>query len=525
MTDAQTPARPAASHTRSGGRDAKRAARIGATIAAAPYISRRLPFFEALDEEGLSLIEANAETILAEVGVEFRDDPEALEIWRAAGAEVKGELVRMPRGMCRGLVQAHAPREFTQIARNPARNIVVGGKRSVFAPTAGPPFVRCLDKGRRYGTIEDFRNFVRLAYASPWLHSSATAIVEPVDLPVNKRHLDMFYGAATLSDKPFFSAVSAPERSADCIAMARLLFGDRWINPETGEPNTCLMGVINANSPLCFDATMLGAAKVLARANQATLITPFIMAGAMAPATIAGAVAATLAEALAGMAFVQLVKPGVPVIFGSFVTTLSMQTGAPTYGSPEAQLMINTLITLARRLGVPSRSGGNLCASKIPDAQAAYESAQTMLPTCLAGANFVLQSAGWLEGGLVTGYEKFMMDCDQLGMMHTLLNGIDLSANGQAMDAIAEVGPGKHFLGCAHTQANFETAFYRSPLADNNSWEQWEADGSHDMAQRANLAWKKVLAEYVQPPLDEGADEAVRDYIARAKAAVPDMNY
>ena len=510
---------------RGGGRDAKRAARIGAASVSAPFISRRLPYFEALDEEGLSLIEANAETILAEVGVEFRDDPEALEIWRAAGAEVVGELVRMPRGMCRGLIQTYAPREFTQIARNPARNIVIGGKRTVFAPTAGPPFVRCLDKGRRYGTIEDFRNFVKLTYASPWLHSSATAIVEPVDLPVNKRHLDMFYAAATLSDKPFFAAVSAPDRTAECIEMAKLLFGTRWINPETGEPNTCLAGVINANSPLCYDATMLGAAKVLARANQATLITPFIMAGAMAPSTIAGAVAQTLAEAMAGMAFIQLVKRGAPVIFGSFVTTLSMQSGAPTYGSPEAQLMINALITLARRLGVPSRSGGSLCASKIPDAQAAYESAQTMLPTCLAGANFVLQSAGWLEGGLVTSYEKFMLDCDQLGMMHTLLQGIDLSTNGQAMDAIAEVGPGRHFLGCAHTQANFQTAFYRSPLADNNSCEQWEADGSLDAMQRANLAWKKVLAEYVPPPIDEAVDCALREYIANIKSSKVDMNY
>jgi trimethylamine--corrinoid protein Co-methyltransferase len=236
-------------------------------------------------------------------------------------------------------------------------------------------------------------------------------------------------------------------------------------------------------------------------------------------------VAQTLAEAMAGMAFVQLVKPGAPVIFGSFVTTLSMQTGAPTYGTPECQLSINALIALARRLGVPSRSGGSLCASKIPDAQAAYESAQTLLPTCLAGANFVLQSAGWLEGGLVTSYEKFMMDCDQLGMMHTLLAGIDLSENGQAMDAIAEVGPGKHFLGSAHTRANFETAFYRSPLADSNSWEQWELDGSLDMAQRANAAWKKVLAEYEAPPIDPGVEEALRDFIARSKAATPDRNY
>ena len=510
---------------RSGGREAKRASRTAAVTGTGPYINRKLPYVELLDEEGLSLIEENAEVILAEIGVEFRDDPEAIEIWRAAGADIEGERVRMPRGMCRQLIQAHAPREFTQQARNPQRNIVIGGKRTVFAPTAGPPFVRCLDKGRRYGTIEDFNNFAKLTYAAPWLHSASTAMCEPVDLPVNKRHYDMFYGNATLSDKCFFSAVSAPSRTQDCVDMAEILFGERWFNAETGEPNTCLAGVINGNSPLTYDATMLGAAKVLARANQATLITPFIMAGAMAPTGLAGAIAVTLAEAMAGMAFLQLVKPGAPVIFGSFVTTLSMQSGAPTYGTPECALIINALLALARRLGVPSRTGGSLCASKIADAQAASESAQTLLPTVLGGANFVLQSAGWLEGGLVTGYEKFMMDCDQLGMMHKLLAGYDLSENGQAMDAIREVGPGKHFFGCAHTQANYESAFYRSPLADYNSWEQWESEGSLDIQSRANAAWKKVLAEHVSPHLDEGIDEALRDYIARRKGSMRDANY
>ena len=515
---------PAASAPRRG-RDARRAARLGSTAQAAPFISRRLPYVELLDEEGLALIEANAETILSEVGVEFRDDPEALEIWRAAGAEVVGELVRTPRGFCRKLIQDHAPSEFTHQARNLSRSTVIGGKRTVFAPTAGPPFVRCLDKGRRYGTIEDFNNFAKLTQASPWLHSSSTAMCEPVDLPVPKRHLDMFYGNAKHTDKPFFAAVSAPSRTEDCVEMAEILHGENWLNPLTGEPNTCMMGVMNGNSPLTFDATMLGAAKVLARANQGTLVTPFIMAGAMAPTGLAGAIAVTLAEAMAGMAFLQLVKPGAPVIFGSFVTTLSMQSGAPTYGTPETALIKSALLALARRLGVPSRTGGSLCASKIADAQAAYESAQTLMTTVLGGTNFVLQSAGWLEGGLVTGYEKFMMDCDQLGMMHTLLAGYDLSDNGQAMDAIREVGPGKHFFGCAHTQANFETAFYRSSLADYNSWEQWDADGSHDMAQRANAAWKKTLAEYEAPPLDEGIDEALRDYIERRRAELPDSAY
>ena len=519
MNDLSTPSR------RSGGRDAKRAARLGAVAAGVPYISRKIPYVELLDEAGLALIEENAEQILSEIGCEFRDDPEALEIWKAAGAEVTGELVRMPRGMCRQLIQDHAPREFVHQARNAARSTTIGGKRTVFAPTAGPPFVRCLDKGRRYGTIEDFRNFAKLTQASPWLHSSSTAMCEPVDLPVNKRHFDMFLGNAVHTDKPFFAAVSAPSRTDDCVEMAKILFGERWLNPLSGEPNTCLMGVMNGNSPLTYDATMLGAAKALARANQATLVTPFIMAGAMAPVGLAGAIAVTLAEAMAGMAFLQLVKPGAPVIFGSFVTTLSMQSGAPTYGTPETSLMKNALMALARRLGVPSRTGGSLCASKIADGQAAYESAQTLQTTVLGGANFVLQSAGWLEGGLVTGYEKFMMDCDQLGMMHVLLNGYDLSENGQAMDAIREVGPGKHFFGCSHTRANFENAFYRSPLADYASWEQWEAEGAQDVQARANTAWKKTLAEHEDPALDLGVRDGLEDYIKRRKGQMPDANY
>jgi len=275
---------------------------------------------------------------------------------------------------------------------------------------------------------------------------------------------------------------------------------------------------------MTYDATMLGAAKVYARANQATIITPFILAGAMSPVTVAGTVAQTLAEALAGLAFVQLVNPGAPVVLGSFASSISMQSGAPTFGTPEPALVLYSMAALARRLGVPFRSGGSLCASKIPDAQAAFESANTLLPTCLAGVNFVLHTAGWLEGGLAMGYEKFVMDVDQAGMMHTLLAGVDLSPNGQALDAMHEVGPGKHFLGCSHTQANFENAFYRSPLADNNSYEQWEAEGSPDMTKRANALWKKQLAEYVEPPMDPSIDEALLDYMARRKAAFPDSN-
>jgi trimethylamine--corrinoid protein Co-methyltransferase len=506
------------------GREAKRAARAARAASSIPYITRAIPRFEVLNDDGLALIERNAETILAEIGIGFRDDPEALDLWRKAGADVQGEMVRFPRGMCRELVQRHAPREFTQYARNPARNVHIGGDCTVFAPAYGSPFIHNLDEGRRYARLDDFRNFVKLAYMANSLHHSGGTICEPVDLPVNKRHLDMVYSHLKYSDKAFMGSVTAPERAADSVELAKIAFGADAVDPASGRLRTMLISLINVNSPMVYDATMLGALKVYARANQATIITPFILSGAMSPVTVAGTAAQTLAEALAGMAFAQVVNPGAPVVLGSFASSISMQSGAPTFGTPEPALVLYTMAALARRLGVPFRSGGSLCASKLPDAQAAFESAQTLLPTCLAGVNFVLHTAGWLEGGLAMGYEKFMMDVDQAGMMHTLLAGVDLSENGQAMDAIREVGPGNHFLGCAHTQANFEGAFYRSPIADNNSYEQWQAEGSLDLAQRSNALWKRQLAEYVPPPLDPSVDEALLDYIARRKAAAPDSN-
>jgi trimethylamine--corrinoid protein Co-methyltransferase len=512
-------------HRAGGGRDAKRAARAAASGRTNAYIQRRVPVYEVLGEEGLALIESNADTILQETGIEFRDFPEALGLWKQAGADVQGERVRFPRGMCRDLIRASAPRAYTQHARNPARSVSIGGDATVFAPNYGSPFVMDLDRGRRYGTIEDFRNFVKLVYASPWLHHSGGTICEPVDLPVNKRHLDMVYAHMKYSDKPYMGSVTAAERATDTVEMTRILFGPEYEDPLTGRPRTFVTSLINANSPLTFDATMLGAATVYARANQACVVTPFILSGAMSPVTVAGTAAQTLAEAMAGMAYLQLVNPGAPVVLGSFASSISMQSGAPTFGTPEPALVLYVMAALARRLGVPFRSGGSLCGSKLPDAQAAYESAQTLLPTCLAGVNFVLHTAGWLEGGLSIGYEKLVMDADQAGMMHTLLAGVDLSENGQAMDAIREVGPGKHFLGCGHTLANFETAFYRSPITDNNSFEQWEADGRLDLAQRANQQWKKTLAEYQPPALDAAVDEALCEYIARRKGSMADADY
>ena len=301
--------------------------------------------------------------------------------------------------------------------------------------------------------------------------------------------------------------------------MAKIVFGEAFV-----DANCVITSLINANSPMTFDATMLGAARVYAENNQATVISPFILAGAMSPVTVVGTCTQILAEAMAGIAFTQLTRPGAPVIFGTFSSAVSMQSGAPTFGTPEPSMVIFICAALSRRLGVPFRSGGGLCASKLPDAQAAYESANTLQSAMLAGVNFMLHTAGWLEGGLAMGYEKFILDADQAGMIEVFLSGVDDSENGQAMDALATVGPGNHFLGCAHTQANFETAFYRSTTADNNSFEQWQAEGALDAAQRANKTWKKMLQEYEAPPIDEGINEGLLAFVTEKKSAVPDSN-
>ncbi len=505
--------------SRSGGRATRRADRQRTQIKATPYIERKVPAYEIAPDETLSLIERNADILLQEIGIDFADDPESIQIWKEAGARIDGERVRFEPGMCREIINQTAPAEFVQHARNSENTLRIGRNTTVFAPAYGPPFIRNLDQGRRYATIEDFRNFVKLAYRSPAIHHSGGTVCEPVDLPVNKRHFDMVYSHIKYSDKAFMGSVTSGERAQDTVDMAKIVFGEEFL-----DNNCCITSLINVNSPMTYDETMLSALKVYARNNQATVVSPFILSGAMSPVTVLGTCTQILAEALAGIAFTQLVRPGAPVIFGTFSSSISMQSGAPTFGTPEPSQVLFLCAALARRLKVPFRSGGGLCASKIPDAQAAYESANTLQTTMLAGVNFVLHTAGWLEGGLAMGYEKFIMDADQAGIIQTFLNGLDTSENAQALSAIREVGPGNHFLGCAHTQANFETAFYRSSIADNNSFEQWQSEGSLDAAQRANKQWKSMLETYEPPHLDPSVDEALLDFIQRRKDSFPDSS-
>ncbi|HAA67490.1 MAG TPA: trimethylamine methyltransferase [Acidimicrobiaceae bacterium] len=504
------------SNRRSGGRSARRAQRNAKSDEVTTFLQRRLEPVEVLDEAGLQQIEANAELILSEVGVAFQEFPEALDLWRAAGAEVDGDLVKFPPGLCRSLVQATAPTDFMQHARNSARSVQIGGNSTVFAPNYGSPFVTDLDSGRRYATLEDFENVVKITYQLPHLHHSGGTVVEPVDIPVNKRHLDMVYSHLKYSDKPLMGSVTAPERAFDSVELCRIAFGGDLAD------RTVLTSLINASSPLRWDATMLGAAKVYAENNQACIMSPFILAGAMSPVTVAGLAAQALAEALSGMAFCQLVRPGAPVIFGTFASSMSMATGAPTFGSPEGGLAIYVMAALARRVGVPFRSGGMLTSSKAPDAQAAYESLSTLLPTMQSGVHFVLHAAGWIEGGLALSYEKLVMDADQLGAMQVYANGVDMSENAQALEAFRTNTHGDHFLGNAHTLENFESAFYRSTNADSNSYEQWLEEGSKSSPERANAQWKQMLSDYAPPDFDEDIDRQLRDYIDRRKSEEPD---
>lgn len=501
---------------RSGGGAARRAKRSSINIESAKFIERRIPVYEVLSDEALEVIEYNAETILEEIGVNFVNNPLALERWKDAGADISGERVRIPRGLAPQLCRT-APSSYVQHARNAERSVDIGGNKLVCAPVYGPPFVRDTSGGRRYATIADFQKFVKLGYMSKWLHHSGGTVCEPTDVAVNKRHLDMMLAHMTLSDKPFMGSVTEPSRAQDSVEMCEILFGKEFV-----QSNTVMTSLINVNSPLTFDDVMMGALEVYATNNQACIVSPFIVGGAMAPVSITGTLTQVLAEVLSGVAYSQLIRSGAPVIFGAFVSSIDMNSGAPTFGTPEASKILYGAGQLARRLGLPFRSGGSLCGSKLPDAQAGYETAHTHNAALLGGVNFMLHACGWLEGGLVSSFEKFVMDADQLGVLHHMAQGVAVDESAQAMDAIREVGPSGHYLGCAHTQANFKDAFWRSELLDYKPFETWHEEGARDTMILAEARINYLLSNYQKPLLDPAIEEALEAYVAAKKAAVPD---
>ena len=488
----------------------RRAGRAAATQPQKSRIVYNLPVYDLLSDDDVRRLDQASMRILSEFGIAFYDS-EARSILKAHGARVDGDMVYFDPDLIREYV-AKAPSEFTQLARNPENNIRIGGNAVNFAPVYGPPYVLDADRGRREARLEDFVNFVKLAWLSPWMHHSGGTIVEPTDEPIETRHLDMVYSHIKYSDKPFMGSVTSAENAADTVRMAEILFGSEAMRENPG-----VISLINVSSPRRFDDRMLGAMKIYARARQAMIITPFILAGAMAPTSIAGTVAQQHAEALAGIAFAQMVEAGTPVVYGSFLTNIDLQSGSPVFGSPESQTGLYASAQLARFYSLPFRGGGMFSSSKIPDAQAAYESVMVMIPTIMARTNFVLHAAGWLENGLVSGYEKFVLDCEILGMLHTWSKGLEISDESLALESIAEVPPGGHHLGTAHTMRNFRTAFYRAEMFDYTSAEVWTEAGSADAYARANKRVKQLLASYEPPALDVAKDEALTDFMARRK--------
>lgn len=480
------------------------------------FITRTVGTYDYLSEQGLQRIEVEAERLLTEIGIEFRDHPPTLDIFKQAGADVRGELVRFDTGMCRDIIKKTAPKSFVQLSRNPDRNVKIGEDAMVFSPLYGAPFVRGLDNERRYATIEDFNNFVKLSQISPSMHHSGGTICEPTDVPVSKRHLDMAYGHIRYSDKPYMGAVTSGWQAEDSLRMTEMVF-----SKDVVDQNCCVLAMINPTSPLVYDQDALESLHAYAAHGQGSVVTPFIIAGASGPVTPASMLAQLLAEAMAGMALAQLIRPGAPVIFGINSMGLNMRTGAPIRFD-ESWKCVLAVGQLARRLGVPFRCGGSSSTSKIPDAQSGYESALYLNYSVLSGVNFLIHAAGSLELGLSISYEKFLLDCEMLGAVSRMVEGIETSDDDFALNDYAETGPGGTFLSAKHTLARYKTAFFESELFDSLSFEQWRDAGSLDAAARANKAVKSRLSEFEPPAIDASIDEALVDFIARRKSELPD---
>lgn len=500
---------------RRGGRSARRAERMSMRVTSLPTLKRRTPLYEVLNDEGLELIHDGSCRILEEIGIDFRD-AEALALWKDAGADVQGWRVHIPRELLMSLL-AKVPGQFTLTARNAERSVTVGGDNVIFLPTYGSPFVRMEDDVRRYGTMADLERFHRLAYMSPAIHNTGLVICEPTDIPVSKRHLHIVRSLITNSDKSFMGPVTAPERAQDAVEMAKILFGENFL-PD----HPVMVSLANCNSPLVWDETMLGALKVYARAGQPVICAPFTLAGANTPASAVATVAELNAEAISALAFTQLVRPGCPMVYGHFLAAVSMKSGAPMAGTSELALMNLMIGQLARKYGVPFRSSGMLTGSKVTDAQAGYESAFNMFPIMLAGAHLIMHTAGWTEAGLCASLAKFALDAEQMEMLYKFAQGPQFGDFDEAMASIRDVGPGGHFLGTAHTQANFQTAFFMPELMDNNSFEQWSLEGAKTAEARGVEAAVRKLAAFEPPPIDPGVVEALDEFIAKREAVLPD---
>ncbi|HKV86652.1 MAG TPA: trimethylamine methyltransferase family protein [Candidatus Dormibacteraeota bacterium] len=471
--------------------------------------------YDLLSGEAVETIHQQAMTILEEIGVDFLHE-RARQLFAQAGMKVEENRVRFDREFVLEQVRK-TPATFELQARNEKRSVILGGDHVVTAPVYGPPFITDLERGRRGATIEDFNNFDKMAQAIEQIHCAGGTTVEPEDLPLGTRHLDMVYSHIRWTDKPFMGSVISSENARDTIELASILFGGR----EKIERTPAIISLINVNSPLRYDDRMLGALLEYSEAGQPVIVTPFLMAGAMSPMGLAGTVAQQTAEALAGIALVQLIRPGTPSVYGSFLTNTDMQSGSPAFGTPESAMGILASAQMARHYNLPFRGGGALTSSKAPDAQAAYESMMCMWPTILGRVNFVLHAAGWLESALLASYEKFVIDVEMLRMFEWILgHGLPVDDEGLAMDALREVGPGGHFLGAEHTMRHYRTGFYRPWISSTENYDRWQRFGSRPAEVVAAEKWKQLLAEYPDPGIDPGVDEQLTEFIAKRKQEI-----
>ncbi|RMF40644.1 MAG: trimethylamine methyltransferase [Alphaproteobacteria bacterium] len=509
MTDSQQTGR-----SRAGGRASRRALRSAPRFDMAPGLVNRLPRCEVMDEEQVRRIDAASMDILENVGVHFRDDI-ALADWKRAGAKVVDERVRLDRGLVRELI-ATIPAEITLHARDPQKNVRLGGRHAIFVPMTGAPYLRDLEDVRRAPTLDDLAMFHKLSHMSPALHSSAHHIVEPMDHPVSHRHLRITHSSMKHSDKTFMGMTTSPRNAEDVMEMCAILFGEDFMETHPVTTGNC-----NGNSPLVWDETMLGAMRAFCRRNQPVLCSPFVLGGANTPASVPAAVAQLNAEALAALAYTQVIRRGCPAIYGHYLSTVSMKSGAPMAGTPEISLMNFMIGQMARHYGVPWRTSSLLGGAKTFDAQAGYESAATLSAVMHSGANYIWHSAGWNEAGMHCSVAKFVVDAEQCAMAYRMAEGPKWADFDQALAAVPDVGPGGHYLGHPHTQENFQTAFFMPELFDNNSIEQWIAEGSVEITGRALKHARKLLSDYEEPKLDEATAEALRDYIARREREIP----
>jgi trimethylamine--corrinoid protein Co-methyltransferase len=474
-----------------------------------------MPRYEVLSEDAMATLDKGWRRLMTEVGVEFLD-ARALDLFRAAGQRVEDSTVFLDPDFVLEQV-AKAPSEFDVQARNPEHSIHIGGDAMAFGAVYGPPFVR-EGEVRRDATMNDFRSFTKLAQSFPALDSAGGVICEPSDAPLDSRHLDMTYALQTLTDKVYMGNVVSGVNAADTLAMTSILFGSR----EAIEATPATISLINCNSPLRWDDRMLEAQFEYSAAGQPVVLTPFILMGAMSPVTVPAALVQQITEALSGIALSQLIRPGTPVIFGSFLSNIDMQSGSPTFGTPESGLGLLCTGQIARHFGLPFRTGGGLTSSQVADAQAGYEALMTLLPTFLAGANWVMHSAGWLEGGLVAGYEKFIVDVELLQMMQVEFTPLEIDEDSMAFGAHQEVGHGGHFLGAMHTMERFRTCFYRPLLSSSENYERWMRNGGKDAATRAGEIYRKRLEEYEPPPLDDAVRAELEEYVVRRRAELGD---